>query len=251
MKKNHCKTNISILLALAVTAAAVFNGTASAKISEVTAEDCTKSENAHSQDYSTYGDTVKSQLIKNPNGTFSRIELIGTNIVEEVYSSVFSFISSHSTPLELPQYGGIYATDNYYFVVEGKKNYEEQHGVPEFRIIKYSKSWTRIASADITDANTTGPFDAGSCRFSESNGKLYIHTCHEMYKSSDGLNHQANVTIHLDMETCTVEYLMKDVSNISYGYVSHSFNQFIQASDDGMVYACDHGDAKRLCHNKV
>lgn len=29
---------------------------------------------------------------------------------------------------------------------------------------------------------------------------MIIHTCHEMYKSDDGYNHQANVTIQVDID---------------------------------------------------
>ena len=34
-----------------------------------------------------------------------------------------------------------------------------------------------------------------------------------------------------------------DVMNISLGYVSHSFNQFILVDADGKIIALDHGDA--------
>lgn len=242
-KKNFYKAKISMVLAVSLAAVTIFNNTISAKEVEFVTDGGVKSGNIHYHDYYwDYGRTVKSQLVKNEDGTFSRIEMVDGNITEEVYSSTFSLISQNSTPLELPEYGGVYASGNYYFVVEGQSNYEELPGVPEFRIIKYSKDWKRIASTDITDANTVMPFDAGSCSFSESDGNLYIHTCHEMYKSNDGLNHQANVTIHLDMETCMAGYIMKDVANVKYGYVSHSFNQFVE-NHNGMVYTCDHGDA--------
>lgn len=242
-KKNFYKAKISMVLAVSLAAVTIFNSTISAKEVEFVTDGRIKSGNLHHHDYyGNYGHTVESQLVKNDDGTFSRIELVDGNIVEEVYSSTFSFIRQNLTPLELPEYGGVYASGNYYFVVEGQSNYEELSGMPEFRIIKYSKDWKRIASTDITDANTVMPFDAGSCSFSESDGKLYIRTCHKMYKSKDGLNHQANVTIHVDMETCTVGYIMKDVANVNYGYVSHSFNQFVE-NHNGMVYACDHGDA--------
>ena len=64
-----------------------------------------------------------------------------------------------------------------------------------------------------------------------------------MYASkNDGLNHQANVTIQLDMETMRITDSFTSVSNSNYGYVSHSFNQFIQVENNRIV-ALDHGDA--------
>lgn len=77
----------------------------------------------------------------------------------------------------------------------------------------------------------------------ETAGKLYIHTCHEMYTSSDGLNHQANMTFVLDENTLKVLDSYSDVMNlVQAGYVSHSFNQFI-CTDGKSVYRVDHGDA--------
>ena len=71
---------------------------------------------------------------------------------------------------------------------------------------------------------------------------LMIRTCHEMYETSDGSHHQANVTIQIDTSAMKVVDSFSDVMNTSYGYVSHSFNQFIQM-ENGKIVAVDHGDA--------
>lgn len=63
------------------------------------------------------------------------------------------------------------------------------------RIVKYDKSWNRLGQASVYGANTKVPFKAGAVRCAESGGMLYIHTCHEMYKHTDGKNHQANMSI--------------------------------------------------------
>ena len=63
-----------------------------------------------------------------------------------------------------------------------------------------------------------------------------------MYKSSDGNNHQANVTIEVDMPSMTITDSYTGVMNVDYGYVSHSFNQFIK-TDGNHIVALDHGDA--------
>lgn len=111
------------------------------------------------------------------------------------------------------------------------------------RVVKYSKNWEKLDSKSIYGENTYIPFDAGSLRMTETAGKLYIHTCHEMYTSSDGLNHQANMTFVLDENTLKVLDSYSDVMNLAQaGYVSHSFNQFI-CTDGKSVYRVDHGDA--------
>ncbi len=76
----------------------------------------------------------------------------------------------------------------------------------------------------------------------ECNGYLYIRTCHTMYKSSDGNNHQANLTLEVresDMKITDTNY---EVASPVTGYVSHSFNQFILADDEQNLIALDHGD---------
>ena len=63
-----------------------------------------------------------------------------------------------------------------------------------------------------------------------------------MYKSSDGNNHQSNVTIEVDMPSMTITDSYTGIMNVAYGYVSHSFNQFIK-TDGTHIVALDHGDA--------
>lgn len=216
-----------------------------AKDFEIVVETGTASANQHGQEYAwdMWYHTIKSHLFANMDGTFTRAEFIDNEIVAETYNNEFVLQDKKVIPLELSVYGGIYYSKDNYFVVEGEKNYDEKEKIPEFRIIKYDKEWNRLAYADITDANTVEPFDFGTCRFSEYDGKLYIRTCHKMYKSlEDGKNHQANVMIRLDMDKCKVEAVTTEVANSSTGYVSHSFNQFT-VNKNGILYACDHGDA--------
>ena len=100
--------------------------------------------------------------------------------------------------MELPLFGGCYVGDEYNYVVLGQTNGLENDETEVLRIIKYDKDWKRVAYCPVAGINTVIPFNAGSLRMSEADGKLYIHTCHTMYKTSDGLNHQANMTFVLD-----------------------------------------------------
>jgi hypothetical protein len=139
-------------------------------------------------------------------------------------------------------WGGLHIGELYNFLIVGQTNYEEDNNKTVFKIIKYDKTWNKTGELDIKGANTVDPFEAGTLRCTESNGYLYITTCHKMYTFYDGLNHQANVLIVIDEENMTV---IDQVTGIvsGGGYVSHSFNQFIEASSDGSVYRIDQGDA--------
>ena len=212
---------------------------------EIVAEGGTLSANRHGQEYEyNWYHTINSHLFASTDGTFTRVEFIDNEIVAETYNNKFVFQDKKTILLELSIYGGVYYSKdkNVYFVIEGEQNYDEKEKIPEFRIIKYDKKWNRLASVDITDVNTVEPFAGGACRFNECDGKLYIRTCHKIYKLEDGLNHQANITIQLDMNKCKIEAITEKVAFSPMGYAAHSFNQFI-VNKNGIIYACDHSDA--------
>ena len=175
------------------------------------------------------------------NGEYVRVECLGDELVVEYYDQNFKFRSGKTIALELPLYGGVYLSTDYNFLVVGQTNFEEDDGKEVFRIIRYTKDWKKVDHASIYGANTTVPFDAGSCRFDRSGNVLYIRTAHEMYTSDDGLNHQSNVMIALRISDMKVTDQLTKVWNSSYGYVSHSFNQFVRVDGDTLL-AVDHGD---------
>lgn len=138
-------------------------------------------------------------------------------------------------------WGGLHIGELYNFIIIGQTNYSEDNDKTVFKIIKYDKTWDKIDELGIKGANTVEPFSAGTLRCTESNGYLYITTCHKMYTFYDGANHQANVLIVIDEDNMAI---IDQVTGIvsGGGYVSHSFNQFIEASSDGGVYRIDQGD---------
>lgn len=200
--------------------------------------------NIHSQDYSRWASVVKSYLCEGKEGRFYRIEYLVSDkrIVVEEYNSDNILLDNFDIPMELSTFGGFYEGDDAYFFVFGQNNNAEDNDTEVFRIVKYSKDWQRQGSGSLFGANTVIPFDASSLRMAETDNILYIITGHEMYKSSDGLNHQANVQISLDKDTMEILDTETGVWNISTGYVSHSFNQFIQVDNDRVV-TVNHGDA--------
>ena len=175
------------------------------------------------------------------NGEYVRAECLGDELVVEYYDNNFKFRTGKTIELELPLYGGVYMSTDYNFLVVGQTNLEEDDSREVFRIIRYTKDWQKVDHASIYGANTTVPFDAGSCRFDRSGNVLYIRTAHEMYTSEDGLNHQSNVMIAVRISDMTVTDQLTKVWNSGYGYVSHSFNQFVRVDGDTLL-AVDHGD---------
>ncbi len=176
------------------------------------------------------------------NGIITRVEKLGDQILAEQYDRDFNKIGSFDIPLELPLFGGFHAGSEYNYVVFGQANPEEDDGAEVFRTVRYSKDWKRQGAASLYGANTYMPFEAGSLRMTEYGGMLYVHTCHKMYKSSDGLRHQSNVTFSVRTLDMKVTDQSTGVMNRSYGYCSHSFNQFIQ-TDGNRLLTVDHGDA--------
>ncbi len=221
--------------------------------------------------YNRWARTMNSYLVQNNDGSFTRVErkgyrvhyssasgslyydketgtfispdwdnihYKGTNcIMVETYSKDIQLISSKEIELPLSIFGGFFSGKDYNFVVVGQENPEASDSVEVLRFLKYSKKWELLGQQSVYGANTCIPFDAGSLRMTEDAGLLYIHTAHEMYSG-----HQANMTFVLDQSTMEIKDQFHGVLNISVGYVSHSFNQFIE-SDGEYVYRVDHGDA--------
>ena len=200
--------------------------------------------NVNDQDYVQWSDTVKSYLTVCDNGNYMRVQsgAINGKLLVEYYSSDFEPLSTKLIDNELPIFGAFYDSGNNYYVLSGQENPKQNDSLEVFRITKYDKNWNKIKSCGLYGANTTVPFDAGSARMTHSGDHLLVRTCHEMYKSSDGNNHQSNVTIEVDMPSMTITDSYTGVMNVDYGYVSHSFNQFIK-TDGNHIVALDHGDA--------
>ena len=197
---------------------------------------------SYSHDYSRWASFIRSYLVGCDDGRLMRVYLGSKGYYVEYYDSNFNLLESKTIDKELSLSGGFYAGKDAYYIVSGQNNPDELADVECFRITKYDKNWNRITSAGLYDCNTYVPFEAGSLRMTEASGYLFIRTSHTMYKSDNGYHHQANVTIQLDESTMKITDSFTNVGNSSYGYVSHSFNQFIK-TDGNHIVAVDHGDA--------
>ena len=202
------------------------------------------SNNENGNDYNgIWSTTVRSYIHENSDKTITRAEYYNNKIYIENYAADGKTPLSKTTILpELPIFGGIFFGKTYNFIVYGQQNTDQSDKVEVVRVVKYSKSWEKLGSASVKGANTYIPFDAGSLRMDEAGGRLYIHTCHEMYDDGDGVHHQANMTFTVKESSMKVEQKQYEVYNYTTGYVSHSFNQFVRVDGD-RVYRLDHGDA--------
>ena len=242
MKLKKFATGVFATAAMA--AALIFTGGTSvtAKAAVNTKSDIEIATRLHN--YSRSASPIGSYLVDIGNGNMMRVQsdYDSSNIYVEYYDSQYNVTGVRQLAPELPIYGGFYSGSDAYYIVTGQKNEEESDTVECYRITKYDKNWNRIGSAGLYDCNTFLPFRAGCVRMTEADGYLFVRTSHQMYLSSDGFRHQANVTIQFDENKLVITDSYTDVMNSKYGYVSHSFNQFIKTEGKHLV-AVDHGDA--------
>ncbi|MCD8015631.1 MAG: fibronectin type III domain-containing protein [Lachnospiraceae bacterium] len=211
-------------------------------VSDVAELSIQNSTNIDAQTYSTRSSVVNSYLTA-VSGGFMRVEYTSDAIIVEYYDSAMNLTRKKTVLCELESFGGFYAASNAYYLVFGQSNSGEDDSIEVIRVVKYSTDWVRQGEASLYGANTTVPFSSGSLRMTERGGYLYIRTSHKMYASSDGLNHQANVTVLVNESDMTIAEAHYKVASSPFGYVSHSFNQFVLVDDAGNFVSLDHGDA--------
>ena len=210
-------------------------------ISSSVSTTCTvyKGNNLESQNYTNWSAPVESYLTTSPDGYLMRVQsgAIDGKILIEYYDSGYNLKKTMTLDLPLPEFGGFYETGDNYYILTGQNNTEKDNNKEVYRVCKYSKTWQALGSCGLFGANTTYPFDAGSARMAVNGKYLFVRTCHEMYNG-----HQANVTFSVDTSNMSIADSFTSVMNTDLGYVSHSFNQFIQI-DNGTLLGSDHGDA--------
>lgn len=163
-------------------------------------------------------------------------------VYAEYYDQNANLLSTKEIKFDLSIFGAFYSDGNYNYLLTGQDNPNESDDVEVYRITKYDLNWNRLESCSLHGANTYEPFAFGSARMTSDGEYLLIRTCHTMYATSDGLHHQANVTIEVDTDTMQVTDSYTQIMNVNYGYVSHSFNQFVRTDGTNLV-GVDLGDA--------
>lgn len=251
MKYKFLSILLAIALIIGVNAVSLSASAAESETEELSASagsvtlSGTRIYNLNDNNYTIYGKPVNSYLTELSDGSLERVQYntSGKILIEKYSSDGRSLKSSLTLSKELSNFAGFYSGKNYNFLVFANSNYAENNSAEVFRVVKYSKNWARVSSASIRGVNTVEAAASGSLRMAEANGVLYIHTCHIMYKTYDGLNHQANMTFAINENNMSVKEQYSGIMNIDdTGYVSHSFNQFVQ-TDSSSLYRVDHGDA--------
>ena len=132
-------------------------------------------------------------------------------------------------------------TDGNFYVVYGYSNPAEKDDKTVIKVVQFNSKWKKQKTAIIKGSASNSfkgihqPFRAGTVSMTMKDDTLFIHTSRTMFKSSDGKNHQSNISFEVNTKTMTAK-------TANYNYTSHSFNQFARYKDNDL-YLVDHGDA--------
>ena len=184
----------------------------------------------------------KSELVATDDG-YMRVYYDNEQIGIEYYDEQLNIKSKKSLDMELDIWGGFYAGENAYYIVEGQSNTEQNDAAEVIRVIQYDKDWNKMGVSNIT-GNTSlfggeirYPFDYGCVEMTECNGILYIVTGHQGYVDSYyGQGHQGFLMIAVDEASMTGEIIDCDLW--------HSFAQYIE-SDDSNLYVLEQSEGSR------
>ncbi len=186
-------------------------------------------------------DVIRSYWCAGKCGGFLRVEATTEGVWVEEYDENYQFLRHTTLPMELPLFGGFYEGTDDYFLAFGQTNSEEDDNKEVLRIVRYTKDGYRLGHASLYGGHTILPFYAGTLRMVQYGDFLYVHTARQMYTASDGKNHQANLRISIHIPGMDLTEETAEAIYTGYGYVSHSFNQFV-IIDEGRVVALNHGD---------
>ena len=132
-------------------------------------------------------------------------------------------------------------TDGNFYVVYGYDNEKERKDKTVIKIVQFDSKWKRQKTAIIKGSarnefeGIKEPFRSGTVSMTMKDDTLFIHTARLMFKSSDGRNHQSNISFEINTKTMTAK-------TANYNYTSHSFDQYARYKDNDL-YLVDHGDA--------
>lgn len=201
------------------------------------------------QDYDMYGHRISSYLTTSPDGGLMRVQAgaIDDKVLVEYYDNSYNIQRTVTVPLALPLFGAFYESGSNYYILTGQNNDSQDDNKEVYRVTKYSKDWKVQGSCSLTSStkgiNTVHPFEDGSARMTMNGNYLYVRTCRTMYAYAvDGRNHQSNLTFSIDTSNMTLADYYGSALGTKYGYVTHSFNQFIQV-DNGKLVGLDQGDS--------
>lgn len=192
-----------------------------------------------------YGRTARQYCFIEPrsNGNFMTVYYVEKQNRVEVsyYSSTFKILKTLSIDPELPIWGGFYSSGDHYYLFTGQENKQESAEVEVIRVIKYTKDWKRVGSVGLYDVNISKPFAFGQVRCAMADNVLAVHTSRHIYKDSGGVTHQTNFSFSINIDSMSLIDCRAGITS-GNGYVSHSFDQYIEYDGEKFV-TMDHGDA--------
>ena len=199
--------------------------------------------NEFTNSFPRWSQPVTSYLAQNADGSVTSVEVSMQEdvVIVKTCDAYGQTLFSKQLALELPIFGAFLSGAKYNYIAFGQLNTEQNNNKEVIRIVKYDKDFNKLGSVSATGgtAQTRVPFDAGCPHMAENGDTLILHTSREHYTSSDGLNHQSNLTLILDMKALKVTYISPEFPQ---NHTSHSFDQYVIFDGDTPVYL-DHGDA--------
>ena len=242
--KRFMRTTLCLILCAVFCAGLIPAGSAAAPAAGTVALEGAMDDNAGDNNYTRRASPIRSYLAEEKDGGYVRAFYTDQfDLKVDWFSADGKRTKSVTVAPELPRFGGFFFGKTYNFAVTGASNPNDDPTAEVLRVVRYDKNMNRLDAISFYGENTNIPFAAGSLRFLEYGGLLYIYSCHTMYADPNGINHQANFTLVLQQAPLKRVDSFFGVANIKYcGYVSHSFNQFI-ATDGQTLYRADHGDA--------
>ena len=195
--------------------------------------------------HSNYGSVFYNYIIDNGNNYVQALSAVSDDndksIIVDTYDIDFKHTETKKIAFEGERFGCFYSGDYYNYIAFGNENPAESDSKEVVRIVKYDKSFNRLDSVSINNCYTVMPFRSAGPDMVEYGDKLVLHMSRLRYLSSDGLNHQSQLTLIIDAKTMTL-LNGNDIGRFQDNHVSHSFNQFVRADGDTHVLL-DHGDA--------
>lgn len=200
--------------------------------------------------FSNYASIECSELKATSSNRLQLISACNSKLTRTVFNSTtLAQVSKHTANLPADaQIGAVQQHGDHIYVLLGWENMEQVDSKVVYQVNKYSADLKLVGSASIRSGAITSdgsgalsgrvtlPFRAGSPDMTLQGNNLVIYLGRQMYRAGDGLNHQKNLALQVNTNT------MASLTERTLGWVSHSFNQFIEPHGNALV-TLDHGDA--------
>ncbi len=128
-----------------------------------------------------------------------------------------------------------FGSDDAWYLLLMRANLKEQDGRAVLRIRRYDDRLRLLGEGSLSGgtAQTYRPGVSGSADMAVWRGRLFVHLPQEGYADVGGTHHQWSIVTETDTATMRTRFVTSPAS--------HSFAQFVRATDDALVVG-SHGD---------